>query len=119
MCGKSQRQIMTAIIKNKKGEVISIGKNSYIKTHPIMIKIARSMGIFDSKKIFLHAEIDAIVKAEDISKAYSIEVYRVHKRTGSYISSKPCSICRSAIEKTPIKIIKYVSIDNELITEEL
>ena len=62
-----------------------------------------------TKKVYLHAEIDAIIrlKFQDVEKAYSIEVYRPLKR-GGFGDSKPCPICRKAIEDfTSIKEIRY------------
>ena len=35
---------ITAIIYDKKGRVLSIGQNSYIKTHPYQAKIAKQVG---------------------------------------------------------------------------
>jgi len=119
MSHRPQKHELTAIIKNRKGEVISIGKNSYIKTHPIMIKLARGIGIFDSKKVYLHAEVDAIIKLKDLSKAYSIEIYRYHKKSNIYVTSEPCQVCMSAIKHTPIKLVKYVNSEGILTSKVL
>lgn len=98
------RQDVTAIIYDKKGNILSIGKNSYIKTHPLQARLANSVG--KPKSIYLHAEIDAIIKCKDISKAHRIRVIRVLKN-GEYGNACPCSICREGISKTPIKEIEY------------
>ena len=101
---KKQQQNLTAIIRDKKGRILSIGKNSYVKTHPFQAKMARSVG--RDLAVFLHAEIAAIVACSDISKAYSIEVIRTMK-DGSLGLAKPCNICMRAFEKIipNIKII--------------
>jgi deoxycytidylate deaminase len=96
---------VTAIIRNKKGYALSVGKNSYAKTHPIMDKITKHK---HTPKIqaFIHAEVDAIVKCRNIKDAYSIEVYNYTER-GDAAMSKPCPLCMSLINKTPIRVIKY------------
>lgn len=98
------RQNITAIIYDSKGRVLSIGQNSYIKTHPMQAKHAQKVGL--PKSIFLHAEISAITKCKDISKAHKILITR-YTKDGKPALSKPCKICESAIRSTPIKIIEH------------
>lgn len=112
---KNYKHQLTAIIKDKKGKILSIGKNSYIKTHPVMYKLALEKGIFEPKANFVHAEIDAINRCKNLNKAYKIEVYRL-SRNGKYMNSKPCHICRSGILKTNIKVIGYF--ENNIYVEE-
>jgi deoxycytidylate deaminase len=98
------RHSVTAIIYNKKGRVISIGQNSYLKTHPLQAIHAHKVG--ESHKIYLHAEVSAIAKCRDIQKAHRILVMRYNKQ-GEPVMAKPCKICLSAIHSTPIKIIEH------------
>jgi deoxycytidylate deaminase len=98
------KQILTAIIRDKRGYVLSIGTNSYTKTHPLQAHYANKSQL--PEKVYLHAEIDAIAKCRDLSKAYSIEVIRVNNE-GKYLLSAPCPICRSAISSTGIKKVIY------------
>jgi deoxycytidylate deaminase len=95
---------ITAIIYDKRGRVLSIGKNSYFKTHPYQTKCAERVGLPD--KQFLHAEIHAIVKCKQLSKAHKIIVMRFDK-SGESRNAKPCPVCQSAIEATSIKIIEH------------
>lgn len=95
---------ITAIIYDKRGNVLSIGKNNYIKTHPVQAKWARRAG--EPYKQVLHAEIDAIIKCRDITKAYRISVFR-HREDGSPANACPCKTCKGAIKATPIKIIEH------------
>lgn len=82
-----------------------MGKNSYLKTHPLQAKYAARVG--QPKKIFLHAEIDAIIKCEDIHLAHTIIVVRTLKN-GTTGLAKPCRICAYAIKHdTPIKNIRH------------
>jgi tRNA(Arg) A34 adenosine deaminase TadA len=95
---------ITAIIYDKRGKVLSIGKNSYIKTHPLQNHYACKVGLPD--KQFLHAEIHAIVKCRNLDKAHKISVIRLDKE-GNGKNAKPCLVCRSAIDSVGIKIIEH------------
>ncbi len=99
-----QRQHITAIIYDKRGRVISIGQNSYVKTHPLQAKHATKTGNPD--KQFLHAEIHAIAKCRDLGKAHSIFVSR-WTRDGQPAMAKPCDVCASAIEAAGIKLVTH------------
>lgn len=102
--GTSQRQEITAIIKDKKGRILSIGTNSYHKTHPMQAKCAHKVGM--PERIYLHAEIDAIVRCNNISKAHSIHIFRKGKDR-KFLLAKPCPVCQEAISMTPIKEIFF------------
>lgn len=95
---------VTAIIYDKKGNILSIGYNSYVKTHPLQARYAKEVG--EPKKIFLHAEVDAIVKCKSLNKAYKISIFR-HNGDGSYGLAKPCKVCMNAIKKTKIAQIEH------------
>jgi len=100
----SSLQALTAIIYDKRGRVLSIGKNSYIKTHPLQAKYANKVGL--PEKQYLHAEIAAIVRCRDLTKAHRIEVLRVG-RNGSLLLAKPCPVCQTAIEAAGIRNIEH------------
>ena len=102
--GSKQRQNITAVIYDKKGRVLSVGKNSYIKTHPLQAKHAYKAG--NPLAVFLHAEIHAITRCRDLSKAHKIVVTRVGK-SGDYILAKPCPVCMSAIRAAGIEYIEH------------
>lgn len=95
---------VTAIVYDKKGNVLSVGRNSYVKTHPLQAKAARAVG--QEKRIFLHAEIHALTKISDWKKAYRIEVLRMSKQ-GLPMDAKPCPICTYVIKQTSIKRIEH------------
>jgi len=95
---------ITAIIYDKRGNVLSIGNNSYIKTHPLQARYAAAAG--EPKKVFLHAEIHAITKCANIDKAHRMVVFR-YAEDGSPAKAEPCKICRRALAKTPIKIVEF------------
>ena len=95
---------ITAIIYDKRGKILSIGKNSYIKTNPMMIKLGRPLGI--TNRPFIHAEIDAIIRCKNIDRAYKIFVARYNKLSQPMLA-KPCEICMSGIRQTNIKIVEW------------
>lgn len=102
--GRRQIQHITAIIYDKKGRVLSVGKNSYIKTHPKQAKHASKVGL--PEKIFLHAEMDAIIRCRDLSRAHKIVVTRI-TRKGKYGNAKPCPVCASGIKEAGIANVEW------------
>ena len=100
---------ITAFIYDKRGRVLSVGKNSYVKTHPYQAKLAKETGM--PYKIYLHAEIDAIIKCPDLKKAHSIFVVRVGAK-GTHLLAKPCPVCMAAISAANIEKIKFTTGDN-------
>ena len=99
-----QRFDMTAIIYDKRGRVLSIGKNSYIKTHPYQAECAKKVGL--PEKQFLHAEIHAIVRCRNLKRAHRIVVTRFGA-AGDPKNAKPCPVCASAIRAAGIKIVEH------------
>ena len=97
-------QEITAIIYDRKGRVLSVGKNSYVKTHTLQAKHADKVGLPD--KQFLHAEVHAITKCKDLSKAHRIFVARYGK-SGQPLLAKPCPVCQSAIEASGIEFVEW------------
>ena len=102
MC--EQRQAITAVLYDRKGNVLSVGQNSYVKTHPLQAKHAKRVG--NPKAIYLHAEIHAITRCKDLSKAYKIVVTR-WGRNGKPMLAKPCPVCMSAIRAAGIEKIEH------------
>lgn len=99
----SRPQYITAIIYDKRGRILSIGKNSYVKTHPYQAKLAKR---HNAHKVFLHAEIDAIIKCRDLSKAHRISIFR-EGRNGKMVCAAPCEVCQDGIRLAGIKVIEH------------
>jgi len=95
---------LTATIYDKRGRVISRGENSYWKTHPFQGELSEKYG--NGEEIYLHAEISAIVRLKDWSKAHKILVER-YDRQGNPALAKPCKLCRKAIEKAGIVLVEH------------
>jgi tRNA(Arg) A34 adenosine deaminase TadA len=98
------RPTLTAIIYDKKGNILSIGKNSYVKTHPLQSYYANKAN--DTHKKYLHAEIAAIVRLGYAARPYRIVVHR-YGSNGEPRLAKPCAICIGAIKDYGIKRIEH------------
>jgi tRNA(Arg) A34 adenosine deaminase TadA len=96
---------LTARCYDKKGKLLSIATNSYSKTHPIQAYFATKVG--QPAKIYLHAEIHAIIKAGD-KKIHKIVISRIGKNHKS-LNAKPCPICQEAIKAYGIPFVSYTT----------
>lgn len=94
---------ITATVYDKRGRILSIGENSYEKTHPRMKILSDKCNI--PHKNFLHAEISALVKVKS-GEPYKIKIERYGK-TGNPLNAKPCPICELAIKESGISVIEY------------
>lgn len=99
-----KKHAISAIIYDKKGRTISFGQNSYTKTHPLMAKISKAEG--EPNRIYLHAEVAALVRLKDWSRAYSMFVSR-YTGDGLPANAKPCLSCQRLIKITGIKHVEY------------
>lgn len=104
---RQKRYEITAKIYDRRGRLLSVGRNSYTKTHPIMAKFCH---LVSPHKLFVHAEVDAIAKCRTkrvLHKAYRIVVER-YNVDGTPAFCHPCPICMAAISKlTPIQVIEH------------
>ena len=100
----TKRYDITAIIYDKRGRVLSVGKNSYIKTHPLQAQHAREAG--EPHKVFLHAEVHAISRLKDLAKAHSMKIFRFLE-DGSPALARPCKVCQSAIRAAGIEVVDH------------
>ena len=100
-----QKHELTARCYDRKGNLLSEATNSYKKTHPLQAYFAEKVGLPD--KVFLHAEIAAILKAGK-KKIYRIEVERFAKN-GRTLNANPCPICREAIKAFGIDEILFTT----------
>lgn len=95
---------ITAIAYDKRGRVLAVGKNSYVKTHPMQAKHAIAAG--EPHKIYLHAEIAALVAVKDHSKIAKIAVLR-YTEAGDPVSAKPCKVCQRALRLAGVTNIEH------------
>lgn len=98
-----QEHRLVAIVTDKKDRILSIGINSYVKSHPTQAYFAKKAG--KKKAIYLHAEIDALIKCKRF-KPHKIFVARVNRKGESRLAA-PCRICQLAIRDMGISEICY------------
>lgn len=101
---KKEKQSLIATIWNKKGQPLSVGYNNYTKSHPLQAFFASKVGL--KEKIYLHAEIDALIKCKNIKRAHKITILR-HNKQGKPLLAKPCPVCEEAIKFFKIKEVEW------------
>jgi deoxycytidylate deaminase len=87
-----QHQALVAFVL-RKGRVVSIGLNSYTKTHPRQAYLGRLAG--QPKREYLHAELAAIIRAPDDGD--TLAVFRCDKQ-GRFVNATPCPVCSIGIK---------------------
>lgn len=96
------RQNVIALAYNKRGMLIAIGNCRYDKTHPIQARFAKMANT--PKKIYLHAEIDALIRARE--KVHKMHIMRKLKN-GKFGLAKPCPVCQLALEAYKVKVVTH------------
>jgi deoxycytidylate deaminase len=84
--------------------LLSVGFNSYVKSHPLQKKYAEMVG-HSPLRDKLHAEIQAIIRAKG-KEIYKIVIERYNKN-GNPVNAMPCPICQLAIKEAEIKRVEY------------
>ena len=100
------RPVLTARCYDKKGRLLSTATNNYNKSHPLQAYFAERVG--HPARIYLHAEIAAIIKAGD-RPIYKIVITRFSPKTNRALNAKPCPICEEAIRAFGIKLVSYTT----------
>lgn len=96
---------LIAKIYDKRDRLLSTGTNSYVQTHPIQAHFARLVD--QPHRIYLHAEIQAIIRARG-KAMHKIRVERYNAKGGE-ADAFPCPVCMLAIKKAGIKVIEFTS----------
>lgn len=110
----SNKYIVGAFAYDNKGRLLSKGTNSFVKTHPQQKKYADYVGL--NYKIYLHAEISAIIKAN--SKIDTLIVARILQYTNETALAKPCPVCYEAIRQAKIRKVYFTNEHGELVLLE-
>ena len=94
--------------------IVSIGQNSYQKTHPMQGRLAAKCG--NASREYLHAEIASLVKSRR-----DIETVMVVRMTckGLIRMARPCNICALALREAKVRFVVYTDDDGKLCTDEL
>lgn len=98
----TKRYNITALAYDRKGVLVAVGKNSYVKTHPMQARYARLVG--RPQAVYLHAEMAALIKAR--GKVHRLVVTRFDSE-GKAVSAKPCSICQRALKDYGVVHIEH------------
>jgi tRNA(Arg) A34 adenosine deaminase TadA len=98
------KHLLTAEIFDRQGRSLAWATNNYNQTHPIQAKFAKQAQQPD--RIFLHAEIAALVKLRKGQKPYKIAIKRFRK-DGTMALAAPCPVCVAAIKHWGISHVEY------------
>lgn len=102
------RKRVGAVLYSKRREIASAVNNDD-KSHPIQARWAERVGLCE--KIYLHAEMAALIKARE--DADTIVVVRLGGHDGKSLrNAKPCPICEPALKYAGIKHVYYSVTDN-------
>jgi tRNA(Arg) A34 adenosine deaminase TadA len=99
------RHTLTAYCYDRKGKLLSKAENNYKKSHPIQAHFANLVGM--PARIYLHAEIHALIKAGD-KQVYKIVIMRIGKNHKP-LNAKPCPICAAALKAYGVQFISYTT----------
>jgi deoxycytidylate deaminase len=98
----SKKHEITALAYDKRGKLLAVGRNSYVRTHPLQAKYGRRTG--RPNAVYLHAELAALVKARAV--VHKLVILRYHK-DGRPALAKPCPACELAIKEFGVKFVEY------------
>lgn len=100
---RTKQQDVTCIAYNKRGRVLSIGHNNYVKTHTLQAKFAKRVG--KPNAVYLHAEIDCLIKSRGQPIHKVVIIRRLHGNKHGL--AKPCSICELALKEFGVRQIEH------------
>lgn len=100
----SSKSIITSTVYDKRGRILAVGNNSFVKTHTKQKRYAIKAGLPEC--IYLHAEVISIIRALKNGIPYKIKVERYYKN-GKPALAKPCPICELCIKESGISVIEY------------
>ena len=95
---------VVATLYDRKGNVLARAQNNYRRSHPIQATFAKIGGM--PERIYLHAEIAALIKLPKNVKPYRIHVER-YTRDDRPALAKPCPVCEAALKHWGCKVVSY------------
>ena len=99
------KHVVKATCFDRRGRILSVGFNSYTKTHPLMAFFGKMVGI--TERTYIHAELAALVRCSGkLPARIHIERYR---KDGTPGNAKPCSICEKALQAWGVSEITYTT----------
>lgn len=103
MSRRTTRQDVTAFAYDKRGRLLAVGKNSYAKTHRLQAHYGKLSG--NSAKIYLHAEVDALIRGSKRGRIHKLVVVR--QGANGYLLAKPCASCQLALTDYGVKNVEH------------
>lgn len=101
-----KRYSILAKCYDKRGRLLSASLNEYFRSHPLQKYFSEKAGE-SSCKIYLHAELRALLLARD-RKVYKLTVER-YDALGQPALCKPCRACQEAIKAFDVPVVEYTS----------
>lgn len=103
MSRRTTRQDVKAFAYDKRGRLLAVGSNSYVRTHRLQAHYAAKTG--KPMGIYLHAEIDCLIKASKRGQVHKLVVTR--QGANGLLMAKPCPACQLAIRDFNVKHVEH------------
>lgn len=100
------KQNVVALAYDKRGKLLAVGRNSYQKTHPIQKKYCHEVGLDHRDMIYLHAEIDVLIKTN--FNAHKVVINRI-SASGDLLPSQPCGVCMKALIDAGVEELNFIA----------
>lgn len=114
---QNKKYFVGAVILDRKGNPVSIGFNSYTKTHPYQKLLSDTVKMDEREmQFYLHAEINALIKCNCVP--HTLIVARIGVEDKILRLAKPCPLCQKAIRQSSLKKVCYTNDNNELVLLE-
>lgn len=84
--------------------MLSTAHNYYGRSHPIQARFAKQAK--EPERIYLHAEIAALIRLKKGQHPYKMTIERV-KKDGSMGLAAPCAVCQAAIMFYGVERVEY------------
>lgn len=101
-------QIITATAYSK-NRILSVGQNSYTKSHPRQQQLALKVG--QPHRVYLHAETLALLRAIRLKQQVVLLEVTRYGVNGNMLLARPCAMCRLAIGEAGVREVRYTSPD--------
>ena len=115
IAGSSTSKKKVGAVLMNKNKVVEWATNLDNKTHPLQARFAELAGLGD--KIYLHAEISALVKCRQECDTIVVARLGGHNHDEMRMA-KPCPVCQLALEQAGIRKV-YYSTNNGFITYKI
>ena len=102
----SKRYEIKTTCFDKKGNVLSVGYNSYNKSSPWQKELSLKAGLSEHR-ISLHSEISALLRAKN-QQVYFMQIER-YDAAGNPKLCLPCPSCMLAIKQCKVKVVRFTT----------